>query len=98
MNTFITLYEFEKRNIGLSIRDQNDAEWEPPGNVYFYVVDSNDNIVINETSSTVVDNGIYAFIETDVTKNIGEYDIIWKIEGNDGDLFYHKTHLSIADL
>jgi len=43
-------------------------------------------------------NEIYAFIDTDVTNTIGKYELIWKIEGDGEDLFYHKTRIFVGDL
>jgi hypothetical protein len=96
MKTYITFYEKEIRAVEILIRDQNDAAYTIDS-ATVKVVDNEDVVIVAETVALVNGNSVSFLINTSVTSNAGEYDIIWKlIKG--AYTFYHKTRLVVEDL
>jgi hypothetical protein len=95
--TYETLYENEVRAITISIRDQEDSVWVP-ASASAWVVDSDGEIVVAETTATVSSNTVTFIIDTVVTSTHGTYELIWKISKPGSDvtyIYYHKTLLSV---
>lgn len=94
-NTYSTLYENEKRNIQLKIRNNDETKFLPDS-ATFTVFNSSTTTV--ETSACSIDeNVITATITPLTTVNTGNYEVIWKINKN-SQIFYHKTILTILEL
>ena len=71
MKTYITFYQGEIRAVEITIRDQDDDDFDPSG-AYFSVVDSDGTTVKAEADCLVTENKIYALINTEVTATVDE--------------------------
>lgn len=96
MKTYITFYQGEIRAVEITIRDQDDDDFDPSG-AYFSVVDSDGTTVKAEADCLVTENKIYALINTEVTATVDEYEIVWRIV-KDSYTYYHKTKLNVEEL
>lgn len=100
MKSYITLYQNEIRAIEVTIRDQNDLVWEP-SNATFKIIDSENNVVLEEATAMVESNKVYAIFPLTISSTCGEYDIIWKflkVEGSNTYTYYHKTSVIVEEL
>jgi len=98
--TYVDMYENEVRAIEISIRDQDDVEFEP-SSAYATIVDSNGDTVVAETAAMVAGNQVYTVVNVITTETPGDYEIIWKIlkvAGAQTYVYYHKTHLVVNEL
>jgi hypothetical protein len=94
--TNITIYKNEIRDVTISIRDQEDDEFAPT-HVTSYVVDSENNTIVNDEERQVTTNSISMTIPQTVTSTVGTYYIIWSIYKNES-LYRHKTCVTVNDL
>jgi hypothetical protein len=100
MKTYTTMYQNEIRAIELLIRNQKDEPFYPD-TVLAKVVDMDGNIIISETGTLIIDNTASFLINEDVTSNIGNYEVIWRITKNvsgNEHVYYHKTNLNVEEL
>ena len=96
-NTIQQLYQGEVRTIQLTLYDKNNTSFAPSG-AFYSVVDSDGDIVMEETEVTAIDgNVVNGIINTTVTDTVGTYFVIWKIQKS-GSTYYHKTRLQIVQL
>jgi hypothetical protein len=98
--TYMEMYENEERAAEITIRDEDDVDFEPTG-VFAQIVDSNDDEIIAETACLVVDNKAYALVSDTVTAVPGKYVIIWRIMKTSGDFsykYFHKTDVVVEEL
>ena len=100
MNTYLTVYENEQRAVELTIRDNDDAAYEPTS-AFYSVYDSNGVEVIAESACMITENKIYFLVDDTVTAIPGEYDVKWKLTKSVNAstyIFYHKTKLTVEEL
>jgi hypothetical protein len=98
--TYATLYENEERAVEITIRDQDDVDFEPSG-VFAEVRDTEGGVVLPEATCMVVANKAYAFISDTVTGIPGKYEVVWRIMKTVGEVdykYFHKTELLIEEL
>ena len=98
--TYVDMYENERRAIEISIRDQDDATWDPTA-AYASVIDEDGDTVVAEAVAYVTDNLIYTIIDSTVTETPGNYQVIWRITKTSGVqtyTYYHKTVLTVKEL
>ena len=96
MQTTQTMYQNEIRAVEIRLTDQDDASFVPDA-AYTTFYDSDGDIVRAEQACYTSSNSVYDVVGTIVTANVGDYEIIWKI--NQGDYtYYHKTYLTVLSL
>ena len=97
-NTIQQLYQGEVRTIQLTLYDRNNTSNFAPSGAFYSVIDSDGDIVMEETEVTAInENIINGIINTTVTDNVGTYFIIWKIMKS-GSIYLHKTRLDVITL
>jgi len=94
--TYVTFNKDEIRNAELSIRDNNDVEFEPT-HATSCVIDEIGDILIPSAEIQVDGNNVIMVVDERVTGNVGVYYIIWSIY-LDNLKYMHKTQLNIVDL
>lgn len=96
MQTNQTLYQNEKRAVEIRLTDQNDESFVPDA-AYTTIYDSDGNVVRELQNCYQDGNSIYDIVGPTVTENVGNYEIIWKVESGDY-IYYHKTNLTVLSL
>jgi hypothetical protein len=101
MKTYATLYQNEIRAVELTVRDQDDADYNPT-EAYAWVLNHDGDIIQTESVCMVTGNRVYALIGEGVTGIAGDYDIVWKIIKRASEettyRFFHKTKLTVEEL
>jgi hypothetical protein len=98
--TYMSLYQNEERAAEITVRDQDDVDFEPSG-AYATIVDSDGVEVVAEAACLVVSNKVYTLVSDTVTAIPGKYEIIWRIMKTAGEIeykYFHKTELIVEEL
>lgn len=96
MNTYITVYKEDVKDVKLLLRDQYDVEYYPDTST-IYIKDSDDTVIIPVSECTVYNNTVSFTLSGAATEEIGQYDIVWKIGKND-EITHHVTKLTVNDI
>lgn len=96
--TYQAMYQNEIRALKITVNDQTGAPFASEA-ASASVQDSNGNVVIDWATAQVgteVTNEVTFLIGRTVTKNTGNYRIIWRLLQNEY-IYYHITELEITE-
>lgn len=96
--TYITLNKNNRTTVQLNLWRKNTGQEFSPSGAYYSIKGAlKDNTLIPRTIAQVSSNSIWATITTTITASAAEYDLYWEIRGNDGDITYHCTKITVID-
>lgn len=89
------LYKQEVRTIELTLT-KNYESFEPDS-ATAEIKDKNNKILVSDHVLITSGNKIFCVVPLEITNNVGEYYILWKIN-KDSSVFRHRTSLHIESL
>lgn len=95
-HTYIKFYEDEYRTLQLLVRDMQEEPFNPD-TATCHIKDSENEIVMEETTCMVIANAVRVTIPSAITNVKGLYKVLWTI-WKDGHSYKHKTILNVEVL
>lgn len=96
-NTYQDLNLNDIKTVQITVYRDTGEPYAPSG-AYFKVNGSlKDNPIIPRTPANVDSNKVYTQIGTTITASAGEYDLIWEIRKEGGDVAFHCTKVLVNE-
>ena len=96
-NTYQDLKVGDKKTIQITTYRNNGEAYSPSGAYYKVNGGKRNNPIIPRTAASIDNNRIYTKIGPTITASAGEYDLIWELRKDDGDVVFHCTKVLVTE-